>query len=111
MNTTQQVTTSAAVVFSVNPNVLTDRQIDNRLTKLEALEAQIKALKAAADDLKQDIINGLPADHHTTKKYKVNYSTFSRTTIDTKAFKTELPEVAKKYEKISTQTHFSYSQI
>lgn len=102
---------SAEAVFTVNPNALTDRQIDNRLAKLEALEAEIKSLKAAADDLKQEIINGLPADHHATKRYKVNYSTFSRSTIDSKALKAELPEIAQKYAKTSVQTRFSYSAI
>lgn len=111
MEVTKVKSASAEVVFSVNPNALTDRQLDNRLSKLAALEAEIKALKTAADDLKQEIINGLPADHHATTKFKINYSTFTRCTIDSKAFKAELPEVAKKYEKISTQTRFSYSAI
>ena len=111
---TNIVTTQAAsaeAVFAVNPNALTDRQIDNRLKKLEALEAEIKSLKAAADDLKNEVIAGLTSDHQQTAHYKVNYSTFSRSTIDSKALKAELPEVAQKYTKTSVQTRFSYSAI
>ena len=111
---TNIVTTQAAsaeAVFTVNPNALTDRQIDNRLKKLDTIKAQIAALKKEADAIQDDIINGLPDHVHNTTRYKINYTTFERNTIDTKALKTELPDIAEKYTKTSTQTRFSYSAI
>ena len=112
MNTTTTATTAKAIIWTVKPeNALTDRQIDNRLKKLSELEEQIKSMKKEADTLKQAIIDGMSAEHITTSNFKVNYSTFTRQSIDTTALKKAMPEIAEQFTKESIQHRFTYSAI
>ena len=110
MNSTKEKN-ATAIIWTVEPRTLTDRQIDNRIKKLSYLENQIKELKKEADALKQSIIDSMTAEHVTTPKYRINYTTFTQRRIDTTAFKKELPEVAERFTKDVISHKFTYSEI
>lgn len=100
------------VAFTIDAgHVLTDRQLDLRIAKLAELELEVKRLKAEADALKAEIIEGLPEERHATKKWKLNYSIFSRKTIDSKQLRLEMPDIAEKYTRETISHRFSYSAI
>lgn len=92
-------------------DTLSLRQIDNRIKKLAELDAQITRLKREHDAIKQEIIAGLPNDHVITQHYKVNYSTYSQSRIDTTKLKKDLPDIAREYSRETTQSRFTYTEI
>lgn len=89
---------------------MTNRQIDNRCKKLADLEAQIKALTAAADAIKAEIKADMDADaleEIDTGKYKVRYKLVESMRLDSKALKKDLPDVYSLYSRVSTCKRFT----
>lgn len=88
---------------------LTDRQINNRLAKLEALEAEKKELEALMEALKDELKAELgDLEHYETASYKLNYTNVTTERLDSKALKKALPDVYGTYAKTTESRRFSY---
>lgn len=89
---------------------MTNRMIDNRCKKLAELDAQIKALQAQADAIKEEIKKDMDADNLEeidTGKFKVRYKLVESVRLDNKALKADLPDVYSLYSKVSTCKRFT----
>lgn len=100
--------TQNKVIFTVKVNGLTDRQVNNRLDKIAALEAQIKALEEAKNALKAEVIAAM-GDLRETDKYTVHNTTVTTNRFDSTRFKKDHKDLYDEYTKASTSTRFSYS--
>lgn len=90
------------------PAGLTERQIYNRLQKIADLEKQIKALTAARDEIRAEILSGaecvfINCDKFTLDAGRENYAAF-----DSKAFKAAEPDLYKAYTKQGSRSKFRY---
>lgn len=88
---------------------MTEKMIENRVKKLQELEAQIKALEAAADAVREEIkadmsVRGL--DELKTKNYTIRWREVISSRIDSKALKAELPAVYGRFCKATTCRRF-----
>jgi predicted phage-related endonuclease len=84
--------------------------IDNRCKKLADIESQIKALQAAADEIKNEIKKDMEADsleEIDTGKYKVRYKVVESVRLDNKALKADLPDVYSLYSKVTACKRFT----
>ena len=89
---------------------MTNKQIDNRIEKLEALEAQIKALEKQADAVKDELKAELgDSEHLETAKHRVNWARVLTERLDSKALKAEHPKMYSQYVKTTESRRFSYS--
>ena len=89
---------------------MTNRMIDNRCRKLADLEAQIKALQAQADEIKNEIKADMEADsldEIDTGRFKVRYKLVESVRLDNKALKNDLPDVYSLYSKVTQCRRFT----
>ena len=89
---------------------MTKRMINNRCKKLADLEAQIKALQAQADEIKNEIKADMEADsleEIDTGKFKVRYKLVESVRLDNKALKADLPDVYALYSRVSACKRFT----
>ena len=73
------------------------------------LRIMIKEMEEAAETLKQQMIGFMDANQHevyTAGGHIIRYSVYESSRIDTTALKAELPEIAERYTKLSTNTRF-----
>ena len=90
--------------------MLTNKQIDNRAKKLEALELQIKALEAQADALKDEIKTELTSrslEELQTECFTIRYKFIESARFDTKAFKAEYPAMYNAFTKTAGSYRFT----
>lgn len=88
---------------------MTEKMIENRVKKLQELEAQIKTLEAAADAVREEIkadmsVKGL--DELKTRNYTIRWREVISSRIDSKALKAELPAVYGRFCKATTCRRF-----
>lgn len=89
---------------------MTNKQIDNRIEKLETLEAQIKALEKQAEAVKDELKAELgDSEHLETAKHRLNWARVLTERLDSKALKADRPEVYSEYVKTTESRRFSYS--
>ena len=87
----------------------TNRQIDNRIKKLQELEAQKKELESLIADLKEDIQADMGADEiRQTDKFIIRYTTVKTSRFDSKAFKAEHAALYSQYMKETQSRRFTY---
>lgn len=89
---------------------MTNRMIDNRCKKLADIEAQIKALQAAADAIKDEIKADMTAENLEeidTGKFKVRYKLVESVRLDNKALKADLPDVYSLYSNVTSCKRFT----
>ena len=89
---------------------MTEKMIENRVKKLQELEAQIKALEAAADEVREEIkadmsVRGL--DELKTRHFVIRWKEVISSRIDSKALKAELPAVYGRFCKASSARRFT----
>lgn len=92
---------------------MTDRQMNNRVAKLQELEAQYKALEASIEALKDELKATLAEsgeDEHNTGSYIIKNKTVVSNRLDNKALKADLPDVYSKYSKESSSKRFTVSK-
>lgn len=109
MNNTAKKITADIILFPKKG--LTDRQLDNRLDKLAALDAEIKTLKEQADALKAEIIEGMNGEHHETSRYKINNTLVNSTRFDSTSLKKDMPDIYKLYAKPNNYNRFTYKAL
>ena len=91
---------------------MTERQIANRVKKLQSLEIEQSILAQQIDDLKKEIQAEMQdRERLQACNYIINYCFVVSNRLDTKRIKIDLPDI---YSKYTTQTHsrrFSISTL
>lgn len=103
----QLFTTSAPAVDTV-PAGLSERQIYNRLQKIQDLENTIKMLTAERDAIRADIMRDAESMLIDCKLFKLDAGRESTTSFDGKAFKADHPEMYAEYLKPGSRSKFRY---
>ena len=81
-----------------------------QILELKDIEAQIDALKAKADVIKDEMKAEMGNEEHiVVDGFKVNYTIVISTRLDSKKLKTELPDLWAKYSKEDISRRFSIS--
>ena len=91
---------------------MTNRQLDNRVKKIQALEAQIKELEAQADALRDEIkavLSDKGEDEHNTGAFIIRWKEIISNRLDSKALKAALPDVFAMYTTQSSSRRFTVS--
>ena len=89
---------------------MTDRQLDNRIEKLRAIEAQQKDLERQAEAIRNEIkadLEGKGEFEHNTGSFIIRWKEVVSRRLDTKALKAELPEIFARYLCESTSRRFT----
>ena len=88
---------------------MTNRQMDNRMRKLAALEAERSALEDRIAALKDEIVEAMgDAEEVETKSFIVRFKAVISNRFDSKAFKADHEKLYKQYLKTSAYNRFSY---
>lgn len=89
---------------------MTEKQIENRIKKLQALEAQQKELEAQAEALKAEIKNDLEekgVDELHTANFIIRWKEIISSRLDGKALKAAYPDIYGNFCKASTSRRFT----
>lgn len=89
---------------------MTDRQIKNRIQRLQELEQQIKELEMAADDLRTEIkvtMEDRQTDEIRTGGFIVRWKEIVGRRLDGTALKKALPDVWQTYSKETCSKRFT----
>ena len=79
-----------------------------QILELKDIEAQISALKAKAEAIKDEMKAEMGNDEHReVEGFKVNYTIVISTTLDSTKLKKELPDLWNKYKKEGITRRFS----
>lgn len=87
---------------------LTERQIYNRLRKLEAVEAQIKALEAEKASIRAQIIGEAEEVMIDNAMYSLSYKTIISRRFDSKAFSAVHPDLYEAFRSPQASSRFTY---
>lgn len=86
----------------------TNKQIDNRVKKLKALEAQIAELQEQAEAIKEELKTDLgDMEERKTDYYTLRYKIITQCRLDNTALKKALPDVYQLYSKEISYRRFS----
>lgn len=90
----------------------TNRQFNNRIQKLQALEEQKKAIEEQIAAVKADITGDMGEDETIeTDLFKIHFTKVIGSRFDTRRFKKEQADIYGRYQ-IQTETRrFSYAAI
>lgn len=89
---------------------MTERMIENRIKKLQAIEAQIGELEEQAEALKAEIKADLEekgVDELKTKNIIIRWKEIISNRIDSKALKAALPDVYSQFVKQTSSRRFT----
>ena len=90
--------------------MLTNKQLDNRVNKLRAIEAQQKELEAQAEAIRAELKADLESkgeDEHDTGAFVIRWKEIVSRRLDSRALKAALPDVFAAYSKESSTRRFS----
>ena len=89
---------------------MTEKMIENRIKKLQAIEAQREELEAQADAIRAELKADLEekgTQELKTKNFIVRWKEIVSSRLDGKALKAALPDVYSQFCKASTTRRFS----
>ena len=89
---------------------MTNKQLDNRVKKLRAIEAQQKELEAQAEAIRSELKADLEErgeDEHDTGSFVIRWKEIISRRLDGKALKAALPDVFAAYSRESTSRRFT----
>lgn len=89
---------------------MTNRQLDNRIKKLQALEAQQKELEAQAESIRAELKAELQAngeDEHRTGNFIIRWKEIISSRIDSKALRAASPDIAGQFTKQTSTRRFT----
>lgn len=92
--------------------MMTNTQIDAKITAIEIIEAQIKELKALADAARTELkaeLDDRKVDSVDTGIHKVFYEAYTKKVVDTKALKAD--GMYDKYSKEQTNIMFKITSV
>lgn len=89
---------------------MTEKMIENRVKKLQAIEARQKELEAAAEAIRTELKADLEqkgVDELKTKNFVLRWKEIISNRIDSKALKAALPDVYGQFCRASTSRRFT----
>lgn len=89
---------------------MTNRQMDNRVKKLQEIEAQQKALEAQAEAIRAELKAELEAqgeDEHHTGNFIIRWKEIISSRLDSKALKAAFPDIAGQFTRQTTSKRFT----
>lgn len=89
---------------------MTERQIENRVKKLKALESQRKALEEQEKALKEEIKKDMESkglEEMRTKNFIIRWKEIISNTLDSKALKVTFPDICEQFTKQSASKRFT----
>ena len=89
---------------------MTERQIENRVKKLKALEKQRKDLEAQEKALKEEIKRDMESkglEELKTKNFIIRWKEIISNTLDSKALKATFPDICEQFTKQSASKRFT----
>lgn len=89
---------------------MTERQIENRVKKLKAIEKQRKDLEAQEKALKEEIKRDMESkglEELKTKNFIIRWKEIISNTFDSKALKATFPDICEQFTKQSASKRFT----
>ncbi len=89
---------------------MTNKQLDNRIKKLQALEAQQKELEKQAEEIRAELKADLESkgeEEHDTGNFIIRWKEIITNRLDSKALKKALPDVFAMYSCVITSRRFT----
>ena len=89
---------------------MTERMIENRVKRLQEIEAQQKELETAAEAIRAELKADMEEkglDELKTKKFILRWKEIISNRLDSKALKAALPDVYGQFCKASTSRRFT----
>lgn len=89
---------------------MTERQIENRVKKLKAIEKQRKDLEAQEKALKEEIKRDMESkglEEMRTKNFIIRWKEIISNTLDSKALKATFPDICEQFTKQSASKRFT----
>lgn len=89
---------------------MTNKQLDNRVKKLQDIESRMQELEAQAEAIRAEIKADLESkgeDEHDTGSFIIRWKEIISRRLDSKALKAALPDVFAAYSKESSTRRFS----
>ena len=89
---------------------MTERQIENRVKKLKAIEKQRKDLEAQEKALKEEIKRDMESkglEELKTKNFLIRWKEIISNTLDSKALKATFPDICEQFTKQSASKRFT----
>ena len=89
---------------------MTEKMIENRIKKLQTIEAQREELEAAAEAIRAELKADLEqkgVDELKTRTFLIRWKEIISNRLDGKALKTALPDVYGQFCKASTSRRFT----
>lgn len=89
---------------------MTERMIENRIRKLQELEAQQKEIEAAADAIRAELKAGLEEkglDEVRTKHFILRWKEIVSSRLDGKSLKAAFPDIYSQFCKASSSRRFT----
>ena len=89
---------------------MTEKMIENRIKKLQAIEAQREELETQADAIRSELKADLEekgVDELKTKSFLIRWKEIVSNRIDSKALKAALPDVYGQFCKASVSRRFT----
>lgn len=89
---------------------MTERQIENRVKKLKAIEKQRKDLEAQEKALKEEIKRDMESkglEEMKTKNFIIRWKEIISNTLDSKALKATFPDICEQFTKQSASKRFT----
>lgn len=89
---------------------MTEKMIENRVKKLQAIEARQKELEAAAEAIRTELKADLEqkgVDELKTKNFVLRWKEIISNRIDSKALKAALPDVYGQFCRATTSRRFT----
>lgn len=110
-NTALKLENNNMMVIDFPEKGLTNKQIDNRIRKLQEAEKEKKRIEKEINALKEEIKNAMHgAETIETGNYIIRNTVTITKRLDTKAIKTEMPEIYNQFTRESISTRFSYKE-
>ena len=89
---------------------MTEKMIENRIKKLQAIEAQREELEEAAEAIRAELKADMESkgeDEHNTGSFVIRWKEIVTRRLDSKALKAALPDVFATYSRESTSRRFT----
>lgn len=89
---------------------MTERQVENRVKKLKAIEKQKKDLEAQEKALKEEIKRDMESkglEELKTKNFIIRWKEIISNTLDSKALKATFPDICEQFTKQSASKRFT----
>ena len=89
---------------------MTNKQLDNRIKKLQNIEAQQKELEKEAEAIRAELKADLESkgeDEHNTGNFIIRWKEIITSRLDSKALKSALPDVFAMYTRESVSRRFT----